>query len=313
MDQIADRWEVIQRINDGFVILLPQKESKQLSLLTTERRLIEKDIKKELEKRMSSEWASFHTFDSVQSHLDRLAMAYPGIVTIEKYGESMEKRPLRVMKLSSDMRTHRDRPQLVLTAATHGDELITVEVLFGLIEKLVQGYGKDTRITRMIDTHELYFIPVVNPDGYIRHERYCNGIDPNRDYPYPESPNKKSNPAIQAAIDFFAAHQVKGSIDFHSSGGMIMYPWAYTYNSVSSSDANQFDDLTSKMAEENGYRYGQISKVIYVAKGSSADYYYWKFKAQSLGIEISQDGSASLIPRMIEENTESTWRFIESF
>lgn len=56
-----------------------------------------------------------------------------------------------------------------------------------------------------------------------------------------------------------------------------------------------------------------LSKVIYVAKGSSADYYYWKLGERSLGIEIRQDGSPSFIPRMIKENRESTWRFIESF
>ncbi len=67
------------------------------------------------------------------------------------------------------------------------------------------------------------------------------------------------------------------------------------------------------MAAHNGFEFGQISKIIYVAKGSSADYYYWKFGTKSLGIELSQEGSSSLIPNPVKENLESTLTFIESF
>ena len=112
-------------------------------------------------------------------------------------------------------------------------------------------------------------------------------------------------------MNFFDAHAIKGSIDFHSFGEMIMYPWAYTYQGIP--NETPLDQLTTKMASYNGYAHGQISKVIYVAKGSSADYYYWKKKTMALGIEIGSSYAppTGQIPQMIQDNLESTWTFVE--
>jgi hypothetical protein len=98
-------------------------------------------------------------------------------------------------------------------------------------------------------------------------------------------------------------------MDIHSSGAMIMYPWAYTMEPITSVDQKEFHELTRQMSSFNGYRYGQISKVIYIAKGSSADYYYWKNKTAAIAIEV---GSSS-ITGALSELKDSIWAFIEHF
>ncbi|MFM8315585.1 MAG: M14 family zinc carboxypeptidase, partial [Deltaproteobacteria bacterium] len=147
-----------------------------------------------------------------------------------------------------------------------------------------------------------------------RKERYANGVDPNRDYPWPQDVNHASNPCISSIMKFYESHHIKASIDFHAYGEMIMYPWAYTYNSLPSLEDNIFDKVTTRMAQFNGYVHGQISKVIYVAQGSSADYYHWKHQAWALGIEVGNQKVPSLsqVPAIIKENLDSTWTFIES-
>jgi hypothetical protein len=311
MQEIGRRFEVQLRQGAGYVVIVPAAEAKRLAGLAGTLRLIDADMAASLQRQVRAERAGWRDYQSVQSELQQLASQYPDIASVEKYGESMEKRALNVLRLSG--RTLAQRPQLVITAATHGDELITVEVVMGLVQELVKGYGNDARLTKMVDDHELYFVPIVNPDGYVRQQRYCNGLDPNRNYPYPTKPNVKSNPAIQALMDFFGKHQIKGSMDFHSAAGMVMFPWAYTYDAIPGADHDEMDSLTSRMAQTNGYSHGQIAQTIYVAPGSSADYYYWKFGTRALAIEISQDGSTSLIPSMLDENREMTWKFIEAF
>jgi len=312
MQEIGRRFEVQLRQGKGYVVIVPASEASRLPALTRTMRLIDSDMAASLQRKIRAERSrGWRDYNSVQAELKQLASQYPDLVSVEKYGQSVDGRDLSVLRLTG--RSLAQKPELVITAATHGDELITVEVVMSLVNELIKGYGTDQRLTKMVDDHVLYFIPIVNADGYVSRQRYCNGIDPNRDYPYPTNPNKKSNPAIQAEMDFFGKHAVKGSMDFHSAAGMVMFPWAYTYSAIPSADRNELDALTTKMASENGYAHGQIAQTIYIAPGSSADYYYWKFGTRATAIEISQDGSTSLIPSMTDESREMTWKFIESF
>lgn len=313
MQKIAKKFEVVRKLDHGYEILVPLNQTRELFDLEPKAELIELDISSSLRKKTRSGLTGYHDFLGVQNHLQTLLKQYPGLTSLENYGESLEKRPLVALKVTSP-ELKKNKPAILLTASTHGDELITVEILFGLLENLLSNYAKDSRLTQIVDRYEIYFIPVVNPDGYIRQERYANGVDPNRDYPWPQDPNHKSNPCIASIMNFYSNHQIKASIDFHAFGEMIMYPWAYTYNSLPSFEEGIFDEVTERMASFNGYTHGQISKVIYVAQGSSADYYHWKHQAWSLGIEVGHQKvpSSSEIPKILHENTESTWTFIES-
>ena len=312
MRSVARRWEVKSKEGNQFKVIVPKPEALQFLAIAPKAQLIEPDMAAALRKKVGADRAGWRNLQGVHAELDKIADDYPMIATVDTYGKSMEGRALKVLRLQGKTPLSQRAPAVAITSATHGDELITVEVVMELLQEMVSKYGTDTRITRMIDSHEIFFIPVVNPDGYVRMERYSNGVDPNRDYPWPESPNRNPNPAIKAIMDFFASHDVKGSLDYHSTGGMIMYPWAYTHQSLHQEDKEKFAEITRNMASTNGYRHGPIADVIYVAKGSSADYYYWKLKTTSLAIEIRRDGSASLIPEMTRENRESTWQFIES-
>src|SRR5262249_41356227 len=150
-------------------------------------------------------------------------------------------------------------PVVMITAATHGDELITVEVLMHLIDKLVTGYGKDQRLTKLVNDHDLYFVPVVNPDGFTSTNRYDGNADPNRSYPWPGHENAQPTPSIAGVIKLFSSLDVKASIDFHAFGELIMYPWAYTHDPIDQAHHDRFDAATKHMAEANNYTYGSIA------------------------------------------------------
>jgi len=319
LDQISEQFEITHPHGDDFEIIVPAAKAAEFLALAPGARLVEADMDatfRYLEKNDQAWLAGYRSFDAVQAHLTALSETYPELVRLERYGTSDEGRPLLALKISDQPKTGKDAPKLLLTSATHGDELISVEVLLGLVDRLVMGYGSDERLTRMVNESQIYVIPVVNPDGFVRRARYASGnIDPNRDYPWPANERQPRVKSIRELITFFGTHGFQGSIDFHASGRMIMYPWAYTQQPVGSADHERFETLVKDMAVDNQYAAGQISKVIYVAKGSSADYYYWKHQTTAIAVEIghSKVPPTSDIPRLVDELSETTWRFVEHF
>jgi hypothetical protein len=257
----------------------------------------------------------YHTVNEIQALLKDFQKNYPDLVEYFEYGTSPLGLPFMGIKISDNVAIDEAEPELMLTAATHGDEIITSEILLGLIEQLLAGYKTDARLAKMINNHELYFIPVLNADGFTNQWRYDGMADPNRSYPYPENPSAQPSPSIEAVIDFFQKRDIVGSLDFHAYGQLVMFPWAYSREHINQDDYNTFDLLTASMAQSNVYTHGPIAEVIYVAKGSSADYYYWQKKTLAVAVEVGLDKAppVEMIENYTLEQRESTWRFIESF
>lgn len=317
MQKISDNFEIEEKTKTGFKIIVPSAEVQTLKSIAPDARLVTANIESDLSHLRLFNLAAnnYHTLAQVHQKMEAWAAQHPDIAQLVDYGKSTQGRRLVALKLSDNVTQDELEPELMLTSATHGDEIITTEILLGLMDQLIAGYGVDSRLTKMVQDHELYFIPVINADGFASRSRYDNGVDPNRAYPYPEKPDVESTTTIKNLIGFFHSREFAGSIDFHAQGGMVMYPWAYTYDPLPEPDRTRFDDLAKKMAQDNRYVYGPISEVIYVAKGSSADYYYWQKKTLAYGIEVgrSKAPSPSQIPAYIEEQRELLWKFIENF
>ena len=324
LKSLSSLFEIENHRGTDFEVVVPAEQSNLLLALAPHARLVEADMAAATRAKLASYRANriftmdtnqYHDFNSVQSWMNSIVTAMPKNAQVIEYGKSRAGRPLLALTLTEDITRVTGRPQLMITAATHGDELITTEVLLAFVDQIVAGYNKDERFTAMINKHDLYFIPVVNPDGYTSTERYDYNQDPNRSYPYPGHENVTPSASIAGIINFFNGHKIAGSIDFHAYGQMIMYPWAYTHSPIDSAIAQKFNQLTGGMAAQNHYAYGPISDVIYLAPGSSADYYFWKKGTTGIAIEMGDNKvpDPSEIPSYVSALAESTWKFIESF
>jgi predicted deacylase len=310
MKAISEKFEVEARDGNRYSVIVPAHRTAELYQLAPDAKLLEADLSEEARRAMQEWGRGYHDFEAVEQHLSKITTEHPSMTKLEVYGKSKEGRPLYALRVA----TRNNQPAILITAATHGNEIITVEVLFGILDSLLAGYSNSSRAKQIIDSHTIYFLPVVNPDGYVRQQRYANGVDPNRDYPYPDKPNRTPNECISAVMSFFHAHNIRGSIDFHSYGKLLMFPWAYTEDAPDRQDEQAFQAVTAHMAKANQYRAGQISKILYAAPGSSADYYFWKNRTLALGIEIggSHAPNPSQIPANVQANLESTLRFLET-
>ena len=196
--------------------------------------------------------------------------------------------------------------------------MITTEVLFALTGELLEGVSKnESRFVKMLAGKEISIIPVVSPDSFEKRNRYVQNVDPNRSYPWPDSPSNKSVDVISSLINLFHHENYSATLDMHAYGRLIMFPWGYTRNPPPQEDEIVMKDAVEAMAKstEGGREYeaGQISTTIYVAKGSSADYFYWKNKTKALAIEIGQEKIPNYkdIPKIVFELRGMIWTFLE--
>ena len=105
--------------------------------------------------------------------------------------------PAMYLRVSSSVNDGKDRPKVLIDAATHGDESISTATILGFMHKFLSGYGKDQTITKLIQTRDIYFVPVVCPDGYSNFSRQVEGRDPNRSFPSPTNPGRTSATCAQ--------------------------------------------------------------------------------------------------------------------
>ena len=309
MDKVARQFEVVQKLEKGFEVYVLEERVAEFLKLAPDAILLEKNIHKHTSDTVIP---VYRNYAQVESDLLAFAENYKKIATLEIYGKSKQGRKLYALKLSTG---GDNKPRLMVTAATHGDELITTEVLFNLTGELLKGYGADTRLTKILDGRDIYVIPVVSPDSFEARQRYVQSMDPNRAYPWPDDPNNKTVDVIQAMMDFTNKMKFTGSLDMHAYGKMVMYPWGYTRKPPVASDVAGFKDLVTSMAKDNQYKAGQISTTIYVAEGSSADYFYWKTGTKALAVEIGREKIPhwDKIPAITNESREMIWTFLEYF
>jgi predicted deacylase len=317
---VSRLFEIVRREGSAYEVMVPASQAGTFRLIAPSATLLEYDTSAALKKRLSgyqgfaTQVAGYRSLPEVQAWMKAKTEAYPDKAELVQYGTSQEGHALLALRVTNK-NTAGPKPALMLTAATHGDELITTEVMLRLVDQLLEGYGSNPRFTDFIDKRDIYFIPVVNVDGFADVSRYETGRDPNRSYPYPEKPNQSPTPAIGALMKFFLEREIVGSIDFHAYGEMIMYPWAYTNKPVDPDSASRFHLLTGSMAATNHYAFGPISEVIYIAPGSSADYYFWQKGSTSIAIEMGRNKipRPEQIPAYVDSQAEATWRFLEAF
>ncbi len=163
-----------------------------------------------------------------------VAKAHPDLVKLTEIGKSVEGRSLTFARLTapdSASNPIEKRPEFKYIANMHGDEIVGRELMVLLIQDLANQYGKDSRITKMMDSIQIYILPSMNPDGAFHKVRYNkNGADLNRAFPdftTEDNVNVSTGrePEIQAIMKFQAEHHFKLSANFHGGSEVVNYPY----------------------------------------------------------------------------------------
>ncbi|HXV75891.1 MAG TPA: M14 family zinc carboxypeptidase [Candidatus Polarisedimenticolaceae bacterium] len=90
---------------------------------------------------------------------------HPAITRLEVIGAGIEGRPIYAMLISDNAAADEDEPSLLFSGLHHAREVMTVEVMVDLIDRLTDGYDTDPAMKARVDAYQIWCVPLVNPDG----------------------------------------------------------------------------------------------------------------------------------------------------
>jgi len=302
--------------DDHIVLVITQSRLAELTALGLRTEIIHDDLAAFYRSRLprDRDMGGYRTLDEIYAHVDSLIADHPDIVSAPvSLGQTVEGRDIRAVKISDNPGLDEDEPEILYTAAIHAREVITPEVLLYFMDHLTDSYGVIPEVTDLVDNREMWFVTVVNPDGYYYNEatypggggmwrknRRDNGdgsfgVDLNRNYGYQwgyddegsspitsyptyRGPAPFSEPETQAMRDFIIGREFIITIYYHSHANCILYPWSY--DNLHTVDHDIFSAIGDTISDFNGYIPGTpMDALNYPANGSSDD---WGYGEQAL-------------------------------
>lgn len=122
-------------------------------------------------------YGGYRTVNAQYAHLTAVATARPDLATVYTYGQSWRKTmnrggyDLKVICITKKntgdcaRSTSAPKPRFLLMAQIHAREISTGDMAYRWIDHLINGYGVDSAITNLLNTTEMWVIPIANPDG----------------------------------------------------------------------------------------------------------------------------------------------------
>lgn len=104
----------------------------------------------------------------LQEEIVRTARAHPGLTKVVSIGKTLQGKDILALKLSKGAAKSKDgsKPATLYMSNQHAREWITPEMTRRLMHHYLDRYGKDKRVTRLVNSTELWFVLSANPDGY---------------------------------------------------------------------------------------------------------------------------------------------------
>ncbi|KIF01083.1 peptidase M14 [Streptomyces sp. RSD-27] len=245
----------------------------------------------------------------LQEEILRTAQQNPGLTKVVSIGKTVQGKDILALKVTKDAARTKDggRPSVLYMSNQHAREWITPEMTRRLMHHTLDNYGKDARITRLVDSTELWFLLSANPDGYdytftspaarlwrknLRDNNgdgritAVDGVDLNRNFAYKwgydnegSSPNTSSEtyrgPTAQSepetvALDAFEKRiGFRYAINYHSASELLLYGVGWQVATPTPDDvAYKALAGTPEHPAVPGY-YPQISSELYTTNGEA--------------------------------------------
>jgi carboxypeptidase T len=248
-----------------------------------------------------------------RNQLDSMRIYYPGLISTRQQVDtfrSIEGRPIEWVRVSNNPMVNQPlKPQMLFTSLHHAREPGSLTATIYFLWYLLENYNTDPRIKAIVDNTELYFIPLVNPDGYFynianapggggmwrKNRRLITGstygVDLNRNYGYlfgydnvgssntPTSdvyrgPSAFSERETKAIKWFSEQHQFKLGLNYHTYNNEVLNPFGHVQVAYPV-DSFQFTAYSLLFTRYNFYRYGTCFQCLgYVANGDANDWMY---------------------------------------
>ncbi len=123
----------------------------------------------------------YYTYEQVVEALKLLHKTYPDLTKLNLIGKSEENREIWEITINNPKTGNAlDKPGVYVDGNIHGNEIQAGEVCLYFIDFLLSNYGKNEKITKLVDRNAYYVIPVVNVDGRYHFMADANTMHSNR-------------------------------------------------------------------------------------------------------------------------------------
>lgn len=256
----------------------------------------------------------YYTLDEVYDRLDKMYDLYPNIIT-QKFsiGQTIEGRQVYAAKISDNPDLDEDEPQVFYNALIHAREPAAMMTVMYYMFYLLENYGTDPEVTYLVNNREIYFVPVVNPDGY-EYNRLTNpsgggmwrknkrdnnsdgifkttddGVDLNRNFGYEWGYDDVGSSPVPGSVTYrgtgpFSEPETQAIRDFCNSKNFRTTLNYHTYSDLllypwgyiddPTPDNDIFAEYSTDMTQFNNYTSGQSPIILYVVNGSTDDWMY---------------------------------------
>ncbi len=198
----------------------------------------------------------------IRFFIDSLVKNNP-LVSVDTLGMSFQGRPMIAVKIGAKDDSPQ-RPNVLFMSTYHAREWAATEVALRLIKYLAMPPGSNPRVDSLVQTRDIWILPVANPDGYeytFTGDRLWRktrtpqaggnfGVDMNRNHrqnwglddvgssPDPSSdiyrgPSPESEVEVRNIVAFHAAHPPVVSVSYHTYAGLLMFPPSAIYGQLS--------------------------------------------------------------------------------
>jgi len=244
---------------------------------------------------------AYRTYAQVCSTMAALAGDYPLICRLETLGFSVQNRAILMMRVTDNPQVEEAEPEFRVVGPHHGDEKIASEITLSFLQYVLASYDTSTAVRDMVDSTELWVVPIVNVDGHVANNRSnANGIDLNRDYGYRwsgmgNSPSPFSQPETRLVRQHGIDNNIAIEFEYHSVASYVNYLW--DNHPADPPDSNLIVALaveymdstygsgTTQLDTINGYRWYEVD-------GSCQDASFGLFGNLAYTIETKQPRSS---------------------
>ena len=249
----------------------------------------------------------FYTFSEVEAKLDEMKTEYPNLITArESIGTTFEGNDIWMVKISDNPDIAENEPAAYFDGLHHAREPLSMATNINFMFWLLENYDSDSRVRYLVDNRELYFVPVVNPDGYLYNEQTdpngggfwrknrntnggggCVGVDLNRNYGYEfahDGSCASNDPCSNiyhgtgpfseaesiAVRDLLTQIQPNTAFSIHSTAGSYLMPYGFD---TTPPDFEIYSEWASSFLDEAEYPYGVTFQMLgYTSCGTTRDY-----------------------------------------
>jgi len=304
--------------NDTMVrILVTDPESILLHNIGYKPRTIIADYKAWLDSNLQN----YRTFAQVCSIMHNIALTHPEICRLDTIGLTARNHEILALRITDNPKREKPEPEIRIIGVHHGDEKIATEICLEFADFLAESYDTSSTVHTLINSREIWVIPILNADGHIANtRRNGNNVDINRDYGYKwDQRGNSTRPFSQPETKAIRQHSIENNITlefaYHSVQSYVNYLWdnhrvdppdsGYILALAQRYADSTYGSRTTRLTPINGYDW-------YAVYGSCQDADFGLWGTLSYTIETRQPGTRVQIDSICTANRKALLGLIEA-